>query len=108
MEEKKKKDPRDEELDRFWDIDALIPKRILPPTASDTDTAEIVLESVPRERREGEKTEAIPSPDSAKRRYIPPHTAEEFANRPKADLEYVPENALIRKICVYRIKGNYR
>jgi len=102
------KKKRDEELDSFWDIDALIPKRRAPHYAADTETAEIVLEVPASERSEHEKTEsrhgerAIPprtepivSSDQVKRRFIPPHTADEESRRPTPEREYTPDNALI-------------
>ena len=97
---------RDEELDRFWDIDALIPKRHMPHPASDTETSEIVLE--PKERREpaGEK---IPAPkDEPKRHFIPPHTADEVRRQPDPEDEYTPDNALIRRVRIYPRKSSYR
>lgn len=116
--EKKK---RDEELDAFWDIDALIPKRRAPHYAADTETAEIVLEVPASERsaheetvsRQGEKaipprTEPIASSDKAKRRFIPPHTADEESRRPTPEREYTPDNALIRRVRVYPWRSSYR
>ena len=107
---------REEELDRFWDIDALIPKKRAPHLQADTRTAEIVLE--PLQKPEGPSakavsrasdTEAIPPQDSAPtRRFIPPHTAEEMNRRPAPELEYTPENALVRRVRLYRWKSDYR
>ena len=39
-----KKQTRSDELDKFWDIDALIPRKTAPRYASDTEATEIVLE----------------------------------------------------------------
>ena len=112
---------RDEELDRFWDIDALIPaKRVPRHRTPDTETAEIVLEPIAQTGtgNGGETSDtslrasqaAIPrrSEDAPKPHFIPPHTADEESRRPIPDEEYEPENALIRKVRLYRWKSNYR
>ena len=55
------------------------------------------------------RTVAIPkSNDVAKPRFIPPHTAEEQSNAPAPDEDYIPENALIHKVRIYRWKSDYR
>jgi len=118
-EDEKKR--RDEELDKFWDIDALIPKKRAPHYAANTETAEIVLDPTPSARSEGSgrvrSTETIPpreesprpvSAEGGKRRFIPPHTADEECRRPMPEREYVPDNALIRLVRIYPWKSNYR
>ena len=104
-EERKK---RDEELDRFWNIDALIPKKTVAYRPSDTETAEIVLE--PRSAEETRlATEAIPPQSTQpKRHFIPPHSADEASRRPSPELEYTPDNALVRRVRLYRWKSDYR
>lgn len=42
----RKRDPREEELDRFWEIDALLPARRQVPRSMNTDTVEIDLPSI--------------------------------------------------------------
>ncbi len=107
--EREKKNSREEELDRFWDIDALIPKRRAPYAVSDTETAEIELEPIASSGTSAEQKQSIPErQESAERHFIPPHTAEEFRNRPAPDLEYTPDNALVRCVRLYRWKSNYR
>ena len=101
---------RDEELDRFWDIDALIPKKRAVHYAKDTDTTEIVLDAPPR-NPEKPAARSIPIPKDGDRptpRFIPPHTAEEQSKKPTPDEEYTPENALIRRVRLYPWKSNYR
>ena len=115
------KKKRDEELDSFWDIDALIPKRRAPHYAADTETAEIVLEVPASEQsaheetvsRQGERaipprTEPVTSSDKVKRRFIPPHTADEESRHPTPEREYTPDNALIRCVRVYPWRSSYR
>lgn len=105
---------RDEELDRFWDIDALIPKKRAVHYAKDTEATEIVLETPSSWAASGTEKPApqsIPIPKAEERptpRFIPPHTAEEQLQKPTPDEEYTPENALIRAVRLYRWKSNYR
>ncbi len=105
---------RDEELDRFWDIDALIPQKRAVHYAKDTETTEIVLDapsSQASHRTEKPAARSIPIPKAEDRpspRFIPPHTAEEQSQKPTPDEEYTPENALIRSVRLYRWKSNYR
>ena len=105
LDEKKK---REEELDRFWDIDALIPKKRVPHMPADTETAEIVLEPKSATVSPSNAAEAIPKQEEAKRHFIPPHTAEEFDRHPAPEVEYTPDNALVRVVRLYRWKSTYR
>lgn len=100
---------RDEELDRFWDIDELIPKpRSIKHRTADTEATEIVS-AAPTSGKEEPRAETIPPRDDSPRpRFIPPHTADEMNNRPTPDEEYTPENALIRKVRLFRRSGDYR
>ena len=107
MRDEKKK--RNEELDSFWDIDELIPRRRAVHHAANTEAAEIIVPP-PASQQPPANAEAqtIPPRGEVKPRFIPPHTAEEEANRPAPLLEYTPENALIRRVRVYSWKSNYR
>ena len=108
---------RDEELDRFWDIDALIPKRRAPHTPANTEATEIVLEpprqAVSKPMPNG-KSEPIPrassqvhSASEPRRHFIPPHQPDE-ARKVSPLLEYVPDNALVRRVRIYPWKSHYR
>lgn len=99
MENRDRMNGRDE-MDDFWDIDALIPQRRLPHTSADTSTAEIVVE--PRKGNDTQRTE-----DFSARRYIPPHNAEEAKVR-EAEDEYTPAGSLIKRVRVFRPKSNYQ
>ena len=114
-------DPKkhDAELDAFWDIDALIPKKPAAHYAHDTEATEITLEPRPApvsaskpatESAPVRTAEKIPpaDPSRPRPRFIPPHTADEESRRPSPDEEYVPENALIRRVRIYRSKSTYR
>ena len=89
-------------VDDFWDIDALIPQRRLPPTSADTSTTEIVLEPRTMEKRTGEQEKSA----NAQRRFIPPHTEEERRVR-EAEDEYVPQNSLIKRVRIFKPQSNY-
>ncbi|MBQ9131252.1 MAG: TerB N-terminal domain-containing protein [Clostridia bacterium] len=102
----KKRDPREEELDRFWDIDALIPAKKPVPPAVNTDTVEVVLEP---KTGTASATGEIPLPPrrEPERHFIPPHTAEEERRAPQPDEEYAPQHALLHQVRIYRWKSNY-
>ena len=140
-----KKDPREEELDRFWDIDALLPPRRPVPKSPHTDTAEIVLEPkstgsleggtpcglplpprppsgqegqsppdkrLPRAARAEQGTTVVHTASAVGaepviHRYIHPHTAEEAANVPKPDDEYVPQSVLLHRVRIFRWKSSF-
>lgn len=104
-----------EELDRFWEIDTLIPPKRAPHYAADTETTEIELDPPSSQQPKAEqeplkpRTVAIPPSDERpKTHYIPPHTADEIRRQLQPDEEYIPDNALIRRVRLYRWKSNYR
>lgn len=111
MDEREKKS-REAELDRFWDVDSLLPKKRAVHYTADTETVDVVIEPMPTNtgvEATVPRTVAIPkAADTAKPRFIPPHTAEEFSNVPLPDEEYTPNNALIHKVRIYRWKSDYR
>lgn len=85
---------RDEELDRFWEIDDLIPKKKMPRYTADTEAVEITIDPP--------KSPSVrPSASAPKPHFIPPHTAHEQSHRPAPLFEYAPENALIRAVRIY-------
>ncbi len=102
-----KSEKRASELDDFWDIDALIPRRHAPHYAHDTEATEIVIDAPdsqntpPRESIPPKKEEA-PKP-----RFIPPHNPENVREIPP-DEEYFPENSLLRMVRLYRENSTYR
>ncbi len=111
MDENEKK-RREAELDRFWDVDALLPKKCAVHYTADTEAVDVVIEPLRPTvgtSASATRTESIPqSSDNVKPRFIPPHTAEEFSNAPVPDEEYIPDNALIHKVRVFRWKSDYR
>ncbi|MBQ9773272.1 MAG: TerB N-terminal domain-containing protein [Clostridia bacterium] len=98
---------RADELDEFWDIDALIPPRRAVQYARDTDTAEIVFDP-PSGQADSAKTVPVPQRSTEpERHFIPPHTPKELV-APPPDEEYTPENSLIRTVRLYKQKSQYR
>jgi len=107
-EQKRKK----EELDRFWEIDALIPPRRAPRYPHDVEAVEIEAEqpdALPKRETPLADTARIPARgDAPQPHFIPPHTPEEEKNRPQPLLEYMPDNALVRCVRIYGHKSNFR
>ncbi len=58
----RKKDPREEELDRFWEIDALLPARKQVPRSQNTDAVEIELTPPAKIERSTPTPREIPLP----------------------------------------------
>lgn len=110
--ERQNRRDREQELDHFWDIESLIPARRAPSYPSNTDTAEVVLEPVKREApnpsSSQEKGTIPPREDAPQRRFIPPHTAAEELRVAEPDEEYEPDNALIRRVRLFRWRNEYR
>ena len=107
MSEEKKK--RSEELDRFWEIDELIPRRRAVHHAANTEATEITIPApAPQAPKEVSEAQSIPARGEVQPRFIPPHTADEEANRPAPLLEYTPDNAMIRRVRIYPWRSSYR
>ncbi len=119
MDEKKKaRSAFDEELDKFWDIDSLIPQRRPVPKSQRTDTVEITLES-PGSAASGR---SVPIPPRSETTVVhsSSHIAQEqavhgyvgrrdpFADQPAAEYEYEPQSALLHRVEVFRWKGSYQ
>jgi len=103
---------RQDELDRFWEIDDLLPKRRAPHYPSDTEATEIELPRVTKKPNASatptQKEPIPPREQPPKTHFIPPHGPEEEALRPRPMLEYTPDNALIRCVRIYPWKIDYR
>lgn len=114
MDEKRQKEAeRRAQMDDFWDIDALLPKKKPMPYVSDTSATEIVLDA--KEESAAPSAQSIPprkdTPSQSgepQRRFIPPHTEEEILRAPKPEMEYEPEHVLLHKVRVFRWKSDYR
>lgn len=105
---------REAELDKFWDIDELIPKKKTAENVKrisfDTETAEISDDSskteAPKDEKKLYRSEAI-SPTEFKR-FIPPFTEKDMEIVSKPDLEYTRENSLIKKVRIYNWQSKYK
>lgn len=104
MEEQKKQ----AELDAFWEIDALLPKRKNVPVRRDTDPVDLELEPPDRKGEEVviRQTESLKIPQEP--RFIPPHYAGESENRPKPILSYSPDSIFLRRVDLYSRESTYR
>lgn len=131
MDEKKKNNnPDRDESDGFWDIPSLLPRRgqakSPPRKKRSTYTVDITFDP-PDTKSDGAITPTVPEvpiirvmasktysqkpqPSDGEvlvRRFIPPHTAEEFESPPKPDDEYTPEHGLIRRVRIFNWKTSY-
>ena len=97
--EKKKKD----ELDDFWDIDSLIPKKAQRQSpqivSNDTTTTEI---SIPMQKNGNEDISS-----SEFTRFVPPFNKSDEKEPATPELEYAKENSLICNVKVYDLKSKY-
>ena len=106
MEENKVK--KDTDLDDFWDIDQLIPKRseAKKQVHTDFDTSTVEISSEKKASPSNKiKSESL-SPTEF-RRFIPPFTEKDFADEPKPDFEYEKEGSLIHRVKVYNWQTKY-
>ena len=100
--DKKEQNQREGELDRFWDIDALLPKKRSMPISKDVEAVDITDEApIKSKSKSGSNTEP-------KRFFIPPHTENELLTECSPDEEYSPDNSLISKVQIFRIATNPR
>lgn len=100
---------REEELDRFWDIDALIPPRkIMPSASSNTDTVEILVEKEEKSTNSS-GAQALPQrKNDPERYYVPPHKPIDAASVKVPDEEYTPQGSLIHTVRIFKQKTNYQ
>lgn len=116
-EQERPVDPRDErrareeELDRFWNIDALIPSRRPAPVSRNTETTEIEV-NPPERAGNGETTVVHPAENRLNlpkgERFVPPHSARETVNPVPPLCEYEPNGYLLRSVKIYPWKSTYR
>ena len=128
MTDPKDVERREQSLDEFWDISALIPtkKQSAPRAPADIQLTEITSES-----REQSKTQSVEQtrltgqrkPLSAKTdgtqtkpaeqstvitRYIPPRGERPLQPPQTPDDEYVPQSAMLHRVRIYRWKTTYQ
>lgn len=119
MERDNKKDGRAAELDRFWDIDALLPTRRVPARSRNTEAEEVTVAAKTPDATDTSNMplyHAEPLPPPAKDQentVVHPHEApllgtsvrrSVFPAPPPAPapiLEYEPDSALLHRVSVY-------
>ena len=121
--EREEKSAREEELDRFWNIDALLPRRRSFPRSEKTEAIEVEVPAISQEKKEQATSgEVIPKRGEGAtvvhsvapvggepiRNYVNPDAVREIAKTPKPDDEYVPQCALIHNVKIYRWKSSYQ
>lgn len=121
--DREKQAERDAELDRFWDIDALLPVRRSFPRSEKTEAVEVDVPPLTVEKSaQASKAQSIPQRENAAavvhsvspvesepvHRYVNPDAVREMANAPKPEDEYVPECALIHNVKIYRWRSSYQ
>ncbi|MBQ2766571.1 MAG: TerB N-terminal domain-containing protein [Clostridia bacterium] len=112
------KNHRSEELDRFWSIDELLPRKQggmrTPPQAHSTETVELVIDA-PHPTRDSEN----PQPDQAKaaevdngaplvKHDVPLANLTQPSKKPEPIDTYQPSNSLIHTVRIYRWPSAYR
>ena len=128
MSENQKNSPRDDDLDRFWDISSLMPKPRRAPQSRHPESVEAVEISLdapvsePKSHAEDgsrvqssslTRREISPSVQMKKdsdvlvKKFIPPHTADELDKAPPPEDEYTPEHSLIHRVRVFGKGGQY-
>ena len=112
----KSKDEKDlkKSADDFWDIASLLPPRKKVSEDSHKkvsyDTNPVNFENHLSSQKTDSATSSNASPFSDALNtvhFIPPHTAEEWKRRPTPLMEYVPNNALIRNVKIYRWQSKF-
>ena len=110
--DQKEKERKEKELNDFWDIDLLVPsKKERRHTGSSSnvsfDTKTVEVSSAPVQEASSSIIHSSTFSDGKFVRFIPPHTAEEFENRPIPEDEYVRENSLIHSVKIYNKSSKY-
>lgn len=107
MSENDKKS-RDAELDDFWNLENLTPKKspYSPSKYIDTDSklADVVC---PASKTVGKNDIPLTEKSTVIKHFIPPYTGDEEANKPKPIFEYAPENSLIHKVEIFSFPTRY-
>lgn len=112
MEEKNK---RLDELDQFWDIGELLPRRQsgsrTPPQPHSTETVELVLEPTSTAPDNTNHRLTLPHNERQRTDSIPlvQHTVAEEPRRQAEPIDtYCPDNPLLRQVRIYRWPSSYQ
>ncbi len=119
--ESEKENQRKQDLDEFWSIDEMLPKKNRNLRShADTSTVEIISEAastresstisvpIPPMEKRTEATAVTTEENGVVRRFIPPHTPLDARQQPKPDDEYTPENALLKRVRIFRPQNPHR
>ncbi len=98
-EEKSKK----QQLDDFWDISSLVPKKHIARPASKSTSTVMVTDGVETSINKNNKL----SQSTLIERFIPPHTADNTVRERKELFSYIPENSLLHKVTVFKQNTSY-
>ena len=107
LSESNEKKSRMEELDDFWDIASLVPKKSVSPyrnTGADTSAKEISVSDTVMEKKTTDS-------DSVIKRYVNPLHYEQKKIRREAfesTESYYPENSLLHKVTLKKRKSEYQ
>lgn len=97
---------RKEELDDFWDLSSLVPKKkYSPPVSRQIDTVEINVENT----EEQISDDSSDSPTVIKRYVNPLKSQKEIRNKRAYEFteSYIPENSLLHKVTLKKLKSEY-
>ncbi len=98
---------RMDELDEFWDISSLVPKKSVSPyrnTSTDTSAKDISVASISTEQKSAEQSTVI-------KRYVNPlHYEQKKIRRESFESteSYYPENSLLHKVTLKKRKSEYQ
>lgn len=98
------KDDRFKELDDFWDISNLVPKR----RSMNRPSKRVELTEISHGEGGGNDSQSkLTEASTVIRRFIPPHSAEEVVTKLPPEISYTPSNSLIHKVTLYRADSSY-
>jgi len=111
MSEQKSKS-RKEELDEFWDLSKLVPRKRAPHAAEARDVRTVSIDLGAERAADAETTSGSSFTFSGEgapfTRFIPPHSASEEREKPTPLRVITYENALIHRVSVYPWRSDYR
>lgn len=109
------KNERLDELDQFWNIDELLPRRHsaprTPPQPHSTETVELVVEPAARTSNDGDRRLTLSRRDQRPANSTP-LVQRTVAEEPRPQAEpidtYRPDNTLLRQVRIYRWPSSYQ
>ena len=102
--DKNDRQDRAKQLDDFWDISDLVPKKKKISGHSEF----VSLTEINNEKNTQIDTNSeLKLSDTVIQRFIPPHSVGESVKNEQLELSYVPENSLIHKVSIYKKYSTY-